>query len=54
LKNKIFRIAHMGFADKMDIIVAIGGLEMALQKVGYPVELVDVDIKVAQQVFLEV
>ncbi len=43
----------MGFADKMDIIVAIGGLEMALQKVGYPVEL-GVDVKVAQQVFLEV
>jgi aspartate aminotransferase-like enzyme len=53
LKNKIFRIAHMGFADKMDVIIAVSGLEMALQKVGYPVEL-GAGVKAAQQVFLGV
>lgn len=53
LKNKIFRIAHMGFADKMDVMIAISGLEMALARVGYPVEL-GAGVKAAQQVLLEV
>jgi aspartate aminotransferase-like enzyme len=39
LKGKIFRIGHMGYVDKLDIIVAIGALEMALKEIGYPVEL---------------
>lgn len=51
LKNKIFRIAHMGFADKMDVLLAIAGLEMALAKVGYPVRLGE-GVKAAQEVFL--
>jgi len=51
LKGKMFRIAHMGFADKMDIMIAISALEMALQQVGYPVEL-GAGVKAAQEVFL--
>lgn len=51
LKNKIFRIAHMGFADKMDVLLAISGLEMALARVGYPVQL-GAGVKAAQEVFL--
>ncbi|RMA93025.1 pyridoxal-phosphate-dependent aminotransferase family protein [Hydrogenothermus marinus] len=38
LKGKIFRIAHMGYFDFMDMIQVIAGLEIALQKIGYPVE----------------
>jgi aspartate aminotransferase-like enzyme len=53
LKNKIFRIAHMGFAGKMDVLIAISGLEMALARVGYPVEL-GAGVRAAQQVFLGV
>lgn len=53
LKNKIFRIAHMGFAGKMDVLIAISGLEMALARVGYPVEL-GAGVRAAQQVLLEV
>ena len=30
LKGKIFRIAHLGYFDKLDIILAISALEMAL------------------------
>lgn len=52
LKGKIFRIAHMGFSDKMDVIIAVGALEMALARVGYPVEL-GAGVKAAQEVFLE-
>ncbi|WP_018085997.1 pyridoxal-phosphate-dependent aminotransferase family protein [Desulfurispora thermophila] len=52
LKGKIFRIAHMGYADKMDVIVAIGALEMALARLGYPVEL-GAGVRAAQSVLLD-
>lgn len=51
LKGKIFRIAHMGFADKMDVIIAISALEMALDRLGYPVKL-GTGVMAAQQVLL--
>ncbi len=38
LKGKILRIAHMGYIDMFDIIVAISGLEMAFKRFGYNVE----------------
>ena len=34
LKGKIFRIAHLGYFDKMDVIMAISALEMSLKKLG--------------------
>ncbi|MEW5899308.1 MAG: alanine--glyoxylate aminotransferase family protein, partial [Bacillota bacterium] len=52
LKGKIFRIAHMGFAGKMDVLIAIGALEMALAKAGYSVEL-GAGVRRAQEIFLE-
>ncbi|MFZ5651356.1 MAG: pyridoxal-phosphate-dependent aminotransferase family protein [Bacillota bacterium] len=51
LKGKIFRIAHMGFSDKMDVIIAVSALEMALNRIGHPVELGS-GVRAAQQVFL--
>jgi len=39
LKGKIIRIAHLGWMDSCDIIMAISSLEMALWKLGYPLEL---------------
>lgn len=51
VKGKIFRIAHMGFSDKMDVIIAISALEMALAQTGYPVQL-GAGVKAAQEVFL--
>lgn len=38
LKGKIFRIAHLGHIGTFDIIIAISCLEMALSKLGHPVE----------------
>lgn len=38
MKGKIFRIAHLGYADRMDIIVAISAIEMALKEFGHPVK----------------
>lgn len=51
MKGKIFRIAHMGFSDKMDVIIAVSALEMALARIGHPVEM-GKGVKAAQQVFL--
>lgn len=51
MKGKIFRIAHMGFADKMDVIIALAALEMALGKCGYKAEL-GAGVREAQMVFV--
>jgi aspartate aminotransferase-like enzyme len=39
LKGKIFRLGHVGYFDPFDIVVQVGALEMALNKLGVPVEL---------------
>jgi len=38
-KGKIFRVAHLGYTDRFDVITAIAGIEMALKGLGYPVKL---------------
>ncbi len=52
LKGKIFRIAHMGYFDFMDMVQVIAGLEMALSKIGFDVEL-GKGVKKAQEIFLK-
>lgn len=39
LEDKIFRIAHLGYVDKFDIITTIAALEMTLADLGFPVKL---------------
>ncbi len=39
LKGKIFRIAHMGYVDRFDIILTICAVEMTLSGLGFPIEL---------------
>src|SRR4030067_684925 len=38
-RGKIFRIAHLGYVDKFDVITAIAGIEMVLKGMGHPVQL---------------
>ncbi len=38
-KGKIFRIAHLGYADIFDIIIAVAGIEMVLTELGFPLKL---------------
>ncbi|WP_457644218.1 pyridoxal-phosphate-dependent aminotransferase family protein [Persephonella sp.] len=52
LKGKIFRIAHMGYFDFMDVVQVIAGLEMALFRLGYEID-VGKGVKKAQEVILE-
>jgi aspartate aminotransferase-like enzyme len=37
-KGKIIRVAHLGYVDTFDVIIAISALEMALHKFGHKVE----------------
>lgn len=38
-RGKIFRVAHLGYTDRFDVIIAIAGIEMVLKGLGYPVKL---------------
>ena len=38
-RGKIFRIAHLGYVDRFDVITAIAGIEMVLKGMGHPVKL---------------
>jgi aspartate aminotransferase-like enzyme len=53
LKGKIFRIGHMGYCDPLDICTTLSAVEIALHKIGYPVELGQ-GVKAAQEVWLNV
>ncbi len=48
-KGKIFRIAHMGFIDELDLLGTIGALESVLNELGYQVAL-GAGVKAAQEI----
>ncbi len=52
LKGKIFRIGHIGYFDKSDIIIALQALEFALRDLGYSFE-AGASVKKAQEILLE-
>lgn len=39
LKGKIFRLSHMGYADRFDVIMAIAATEMVLKGLGHSIRL---------------
>jgi aspartate aminotransferase-like enzyme len=51
MKGHMFRIAHLGYYDSLDLIAVLGALEMTLQKVGRKVELGS-GVRAAQNVIL--
>ena len=51
-KGKVFRIAHLGYSDRFDIITAIAGIEMVLKGMGYPVQL-GTGVAVAQALLMD-
>ena len=52
LKGKIFRIGHLGYFDKFDIMTTLAGVEMVLSELGYPVTL-GMGVQAAEKVFME-
>jgi len=53
LKGKIFRVAHMGYVDTFDIIIAVSAVEMALKKFGYSIKF-GKGVGAAQEILMEV
>jgi aspartate aminotransferase-like enzyme len=51
-RGKIFRVAHLGFVDRFDVITAITGIEMVLKGMGYPVKL-GTGVAVAEELLME-
>jgi aspartate aminotransferase-like enzyme len=51
MKGQMFRIAHLGYYDFLDLVAVLGGLEISLQKVGHKVELGS-GVSAAQRVYL--
>jgi aspartate aminotransferase-like enzyme len=51
-KGKIFRIAHMGYAQTFDVIIAVSAVEMVLRGMGYPVKL-GTGVGVAEEILLK-
>ncbi len=52
LKGKILRIAHLGYVDTFDIIIAISAIEMALAKAGHKLEF-GKGVAAAQKILIE-
>jgi aspartate aminotransferase-like enzyme len=50
-KDKIFRIAHLGYYDELDMLTVIGGLERALKEINYDFE-IGVGVSAVQKAFL--
>ncbi len=50
LKGKVVRIAHLGYQNELDVILALATLEMALTELGYKVKL-GAGVSVAQEYF---
>lgn len=51
LKGKIFRVAHLGFMESFDCVVALAALEIVLSEMGYDLEL-GKGVGAAEQVIL--
>lgn len=52
LKGRIFRIAHLGYADTFDVITAISGIEMVLKSMGYDLKL-GTGVAAAEEILME-
>ena len=51
MKGQMFRLAHLGYYDFLDMMAVLGALEIALLKVGHKVELGS-GVRAAQNVYL--
>ena len=51
-KGKIIRIAHLGYYERLDMVMVISALEMLLKEMGYPFEL-GKGVKAAEEILME-
>jgi aspartate aminotransferase-like enzyme len=50
--GKIFRIGHLGYCDRTDILMTVAALECVLSDLGVPIMLGE-GVKAVQKVFLK-
>ena len=50
-KGKIIRIAHLGYYDRLDMIMVISALEMLLRDMGHPFEL-GAGVRAAEEILI--
>ncbi len=53
LKGKLFRIAHMGYMDELDVVAAMAALEMALKQAGWSGVRAGAAVAAAQEAVLQ-
>lgn len=51
-KGKIIRIAHLGYYERLDMIMVISALEMLLKEMGYPFEL-GTGVRAAEEILMK-
>jgi aspartate aminotransferase-like enzyme len=51
-KGKIIRIAHLGYYERLDMVMVISALEMLLKEMGYPFEL-GTGVKAAEEILMK-
>jgi aspartate aminotransferase-like enzyme len=51
-KGKIFRLAHLGYADTFDVITGVAAIEMVLKELGHPIKL-GTGVGVAQELLMK-
>jgi len=51
-KGKIIRIAHLGYYERLDMVMVISALEMLLKEMGYPFEL-GTGVKAAEETLMK-
>jgi aspartate aminotransferase-like enzyme len=51
-KGKIIRIAHLGYYDRLDMVMVISALEMLLKEMGVPFEL-GTGVKAAEEILMK-
>ena len=49
VKGRIFRLAHLGYADESDVVVCLSALERTLYDLGYPAKLGE-GVRAAQEI----
>ncbi len=51
LKGRIFRLAHMGYMDRFDVLQMVSAVEIELREMGYKIQLGN-GVQAAEEVFL--
>jgi len=51
-RGKIFRIAHLGYSDRFDVITAVAGVEMVLKEMGHSITL-GTGVAVAEELLMD-